>query len=175
MTYDDDKVTNEYPVYIARQDLSLLYFPLSAPPPPQDSVDDEDNRIQLKPVCQHVQLQLGSRKYYGSSIGDLKTFQFVSTLQNGKLLLHPVENIYALRPLVPQQQSDSHNSKPLDIEAEEDGKEEGPAKPVLMIRKKETEAQTRERESSYVFIRKTIDEEPWIFMNLTSGDIDSLK
>ena len=170
-----DKVTSEYQVYIAQQDLSLFYFPLSAPSPPHGFVDDEDNRIQLKPVCRHVQLQLGSRKYYGSSIGDLRTFQFVSIIKNGKLLLYPVENIYALRPLIPQQQADAFSKKTIKTDTEEEVEEEGTAKPVVMIRKKETEAQTRERESSYVFIKKKVDEEPWNFMNLSSGDIGSLR
>jgi hypothetical protein len=172
-----DRIIDEFPVYIGQRDLSLFYFPLSAPSPPQGFLDGDDNRIQLKPSSGHVQLQLGNRKFYGTSIGDLQTFQFVSTLKGGKLILHPVENIYSLRPLIPQQQSDAYSKKTSKVDAEEEGGEEADdsAKPVIMIRKKETETQTRERESSYVFLKKKIDEEPWVFMNLSEGDFNSLK
>jgi hypothetical protein len=168
--------------------VTLLHFPVG-----RDTISrlqDTGGVLQLKPHSQFAQLLVPSASKSPSFIkfvshalhhhhmsptdavddGDQHAAPqlYLAVRTNGRLLLRPVEDVYALRPVI----ADSHPSStcgseenhiPASQDSHPPNSHATTAQPtvVTIVRKRETDEQLQARLSSYAHLQQQLDSEPW--------------
>ena len=160
-----DPIIQEFPLIFEEDasQLNLLYFPLSVPDSASSipSFDADSSTVQVKPESRQLQVNYGRRKYWGTAAERLRTQEYVAVVHQDKIHLKPVHRLYTMRPQIAPSAVDAITEEKEEEEATE-------AKPVTIIKKRETEEQAQARLSSYIYQRKKAEEEPWKVMRLVS-------
>ncbi|KAG1666688.1 hypothetical protein FOA52_013600 [Chlamydomonas sp. UWO 241] len=186
----DDLVETELPVYVCNEflgsatQLALLQCPLRAPWRPYEY----KNKFRMKPNARRVEVEipLDTRsRNYNEIIEDFKKIDTVTlrsqiiephtsvaigTVQDGKLLLVPVDFRLQMRPSLPHLNTGNVKKKNDDEEEEEEEDEPVMHAVEVQVQKRETERQQQARLNSFAHLSAKEEEEPWVQMNLLGAE-----
>eukprot|EP00798_Chlamydomonas_sp_ICE-L_P001762 gene1762-33176_t len=191
---DDDPIVRELDVYVCNEfmgsstHLCLLQSPLRPPwrPYPYETVSGVRIKSHSKKLEMDVPLDVESRNYNDiiedfkkvnqvtlrSSLVESKASLALGTIQEGKLLLSPIDYSVHLRPGL------EHLNVGKDVKRGTGGKEESDDsgdEPEMravevQVQKRETERQQQARLNSYAYISQKEEEEAWVPMKLHTSE-----
>jgi len=189
---EEDPVVRELPVYVCNEflgsvtQLCLFQHPLRPPWRPYEY--HKAKHIRMKPNTKRVEVDLPldveSRNYNDiiedfkkvnnitlrSTQVDAKTALALGTIQDGKLLLAPLDYSIQLRPNL------SHLNVGNQKKGNDDEEEDSDDEPTMLravevqVQKRETERQQQARLNSFAYISQKEEEESWINLALHTAD-----
>lgn len=116
--------------------------------------------LQVKTESRQLQVSFGRRRFWGTAQERLRTREYVAVVRNGMIHLKPIDAFYTMRPITTNASGNIDNGEEEEVDANAE------AKPVTIIKKRETEEQALARLSSYLHLKKKAEEEPWKVMRL---------